>query len=81
LFVLWELLTSDNAADSLQTGAQGLWLEPDRTIDGRRAHAVVGDWPEGCDNRILIDAETKRILRINLLQDPILSREKGSGVK
>ena len=75
LFAHWELLIADDGANMLQTMAQGLWLEPDQTINGRRVRVVVADWPRGCDNRMLIDAETKRILRVELLQDPILARQ------
>lgn len=74
LFAHWELLTADDGDHLLQSMAQGLWLESDQTLNGRRVRVVVADWPRGCDNRMLIDAETKRILRVELLQDPILAR-------
>lgn len=68
--ILLALLTDDDAAKIILEGTDGLHLEADREIDGRKVRALLVDQSQGPDIRLLVDAKTKLLTGVDLVIDP-----------
>jgi hypothetical protein len=61
--LLFDLLTAEDAAQSIVSGAKSLSIEPDREVDGRKHWSLLLDTGRGPDQRRLLIGPDTRLLR------------------